>query len=360
MAKKKYSSDEEPVSALYFSWISFRIWLRKNLVGRFIEFRSRRFHRSFRLTRKRDYQRPLKIAGYWSFTKAVFHTISENKKSFLLLMVVIAVANFILVGLLDQDFLNSLKDIANTTNGGLLSGGWGELGKASLVVLSTFSTGGLVRSPNEAQQTTMFLIVMFAWLAVVQLCRNIFSGKKKISVREALYTCGMPIIPMSIIALVILIQAIPAFLSVIIYGSAITTKFASQGVEQMMFFAAIALLVSLSIFWIIGSVFALIIVTIPGTYPLQALKISGDMVVQRRLAILFRVLWCVFILVVIWFAILIPLVLLSNWLSSIASFFTGLPIVQIAMVLLTSFSLVFVAVYLYSLYRKIIDYDRQN
>lgn len=360
MAKKKYSSDEEPVSALYFSWISFRIWLRKNLVGRFIEFRSRRFHRSFRLTRKRDYQRPLKIAGYWSFTKAVFHTISENKKSFLLLMVVIAVANFILVGLLDQDFLNSLKDIANATNGGLLSGGWGELGKASLVVLSTFSTGGLVRSPNEAQQMTMFLIVMFAWLAVVQLCRNIFSGKKKISVREALYTCGMPIVPMSIIALVILIQAIPAFLSVIIYGSAITTKFASQGVEQMMFFAAIALLVSLSIFWIIGSVFALIIVTIPGTYPLQALKISGDMVVQRRLAILFRVLWCVFILAVIWFAILIPLVLLSNWLSSIASFFTGLPIVQIAMVLLTSFSLVFVAVYLYSLYRKIIDYDRQN
>ena len=91
MVRKKYSSDEEPVSALYFYWISFRIWLRKNLVRRFIEFRSRRFHRSFRLTRKRDYQRPLKIAGYWSFTKAVFHTISENKKSFLSLMMVIAI-----------------------------------------------------------------------------------------------------------------------------------------------------------------------------------------------------------------------------------------------------------------------------
>lgn len=360
MAKKKYISDEETVSVLYFYWISFRIWFRKNLVERFNNFRSRRFHRSFRLTPRRDYLRPLKIAGYWSFTKSVFRVISENKKSFLSLMAVISLANFILIGLLDQDFLNSLKEIANTTNGGLLSGGWGELGKASLVVLSTFSTGGLVRSPNEAQQTTMFLIVMFAWLAVVQLCRNIFSGKKKISVREALYTCGMPIIPMSVIALVILIQAIPAFLSVIIYGSATATKFASQGVEQMMFFAAILLLVSLSVFWIIGSVFALIIVTIPGTYPLQALKISGDMVVQRRLAILLRVLWCAFILAIIWFIVLVPLVLLFGWLSSVISFFSNLPIIQIVMVLLTSFSLVFAAVYLYSLYRKIIDYDQQN
>jgi hypothetical protein len=360
MKKKLYSSGEEQIGIFYFWWISVRIFMRKNVLERFRKFRARRPHRSFRLSRRRDYVRPLKIAGYWSFTKSVFDLISDNKRAFLSLAGLIAGFSFILIGLMDQNFLTSLQDVADTTNGGLFSGGWGEIGKAGLVIMSTFSTGGLVSSPSDSQQMIMVLIALFAWLAVVQLCRNIYAGGRKISVREALYSCGAPIIPMVVVSLVILAQLVPAFIAAIISSAAQITSYAQAGVEQMIFSVVVFFLISISVYWVMGSIFAMIIVTIPGTYPLLALKIAGDMVVQRRLAILKRILWLALVLILAWLVTIIPIILLANWLGGWLTWFKAVPIVQLAMLIMTSLSLVFISCYIYALYRKIVDYDRQN
>ena len=363
MKKKKMSSGEEQVSLVYFWWIWLRIFVRKNIFERFRKFKARRPHRNFRLTRRRDYVRPLKIAGYWSFTKGVFRLIFGHKKTFFSLIALIAFSNFLLVGLLDQDFLTSLNDVIESTSGGFFSGGWGEVGKVGLIVVSTFSTGGLVQSPSESQQIAMILVVLFSWLAVVQLCRNIYSGRKNILIRDILYSCGAPIIPMAIIALIILVQMTPLFIGVVISSAANLTQFANAGVEQMLFAAAVFLLFSLSIYWVIGSIFALIIVTNQNSemivYPSQAVKIAGDMVIQRRLSVLLRMIWCAFVLSLIWIVVLIPAMLIINWLGSFVGFVKYLPVVQVLMVILTAFSLVFAAVYLYTLYRKIIDNDRK-
>lgn len=359
MKKKKMSSGEEQVSLVYFWWIWLRIFVRKNIFERFRKFRERRPHRSFRLTRRRDYVRPLKIAGYWSFTKGVFRLIFSHKKTFFSLIALIAFSNFLLVGLLDQDFLESLQEVASLTGGEFVQGFWGEISKAGLIVLSTFSTGGLVKMPNEYQQIVILFVVMFSWLTVVQLCRNIFAGNKRISLREALYSCGAPIIPTIAVVLVMLVQAVPMFVGIIISSAASLTSFASQGVEQMIFTAAVLLLFSLSAYWMVGSFFALIIVTIPGTFPSQALRISGDMVSQRRLAILFRIIWCALIGVFLWMIIVMPIILATSWLNSTFEFTRTIPIVQISMLLMSSFSLVFSACYIYTLYRKIVDHDRK-
>ena len=47
---------------------------------------SRRTHRSFKLTKQRDYQVKLPMPGYTAFTGEVFTTIFKNKKIFLFLM----------------------------------------------------------------------------------------------------------------------------------------------------------------------------------------------------------------------------------------------------------------------------------
>ncbi|MDO4872389.1 MAG: hypothetical protein Q4A27_03135 [bacterium] len=362
MKKKIYSSGEEQISLFYYWWIVFRIGFRK-LILRFRKFQSRRAHRSFRLTRRRDYLRPLEIAGYWSFTKSVFRMIAENKKAFLTITMVIVLANFVLIGLLDQNFITSLQSVADTTNSGIFSGGWGEIGKAGLVIISTFSTGGLVQTPSESQRVVMFAIVLFAWLAVVQICRFIYAGRQKILVRDALYSCGAPIVPMVIIGLVILLQCVPMFLGIIIATAARLTEFANSGVEQMLFMGAVLLLFAISLYWILGSVFALVIVTNQGKmiiYPLQALKIAGDMVTQRRIAILKRLAFGAFIIALMWVIFILPIILLVNFLSPSLTILNSIPIIQIAMLFLSSFSLVFSACYLYTFYRKVIDYDRQN
>ena len=53
--KKILSSNEEQISLVYFWYIRIRIYLRKNILERFRKFKARRPHRSFKISRKRDY-----------------------------------------------------------------------------------------------------------------------------------------------------------------------------------------------------------------------------------------------------------------------------------------------------------------
>lgn len=358
MKERILSSNEKQISLVYFWWISVRIFIRKNIVIRFRNFKSRRPHRSFKLSKKRDYTRPLEIGGYWNLLGSVFRLIRENKSIFRNLVLVSSLASILLIGLMDQNFVSSLQAVIDTTNGGNFEGFFGEIGKAGLVMAATFNSGGLVQSPTEIQQIMFAIIILFIWLATVQICRNILSGKKNLNLRDALYSCGAPIIPMTVIAIVILMQLVPVFIATIVGAAAKTTSFLSSGIEQAVFFSAILLLFSLSSFWVMGSIFAMIIVTIPGTYPLQALKIAGDMVSQRRLAILKRILFLIFILALIWSIIIIPIIMLMNWLISINGFFVNIPIVPISMLLMSCFSCVLSSVYIYVLYRRIVDGDR--
>jgi hypothetical protein len=358
MKERILSSNEKQISLVYFWWISARIFIRKNIVIRFRNFKSRRPHRSFKLSKKRDYTRPLEIGGYWNLLGSVFGLIRENKSIFRNLVLVSSLASILLVGLMDQNFVSSLQAVVDTTNGGNFEGFFGEIGKAGLVMAATFNSGGLVQYPTEIQQIMFAIIILFIWLATVQICRNILSGKKNLNLRDALYSCGAPIIPMTVIAIVILMQLVPVFIATIVGAAAKTTSFLSSGIEQAVFFSAILLLFSLSAFWVMGSIFAMIIVTIPGTYPLQALKIAGDMVSQRRLAILKRILFLIFILALIWSIIIIPIIMLMNWLISINGFFVNIPIVPISMLLMSCFSCVLSSVYIYVLYRRIVDGDR--
>lgn len=358
MKERILSSNEKQISLVYFWWISARIFIRKNIVIRFRNFKSRRPHRSFKLSKKRDYTRPLEIGGYWNLLGSVFGLIRENKSIFRNLVLVSSLASILLIGLMDQNFVSSLQAVVDTTNGGNFEGFFGEIGKAGLIMAATFNSGGLVQSPTEIQQMMFAIIILFIWLATVQVCRNILSGKKNFNLRDALYSCGAPIIPMAVISIVILMQLIPVFIATIVGAAAKTTSFLSSGIEQAVFFSAILLLFSLSAFWVMGSIFAMIIVTIPGTYPLQALRIAGDMVSQRRLAILKRVLFLIFVLVLIWSVVIIPIIMLMNWLISINGFLVNIPIVPISMLLMSCSSCVFTSVYIYVLYRRVVDSDR--
>ncbi|MDO4902406.1 MAG: hypothetical protein Q4A21_02500 [bacterium] len=358
MKKKNLSSGEEQISIIYFWWVSLRIWLRKNIVERFRKYRARRPHRSFRLTRRRDYIRPLEIGGYWKNTGDTLRFIRENKRVFRNLVLTIMGFSFLLIGLLDGNFLSSLQSIldeSNKNHGNL----FGEVGKAGLLVLTTFTTGGLVRSPNDTQRVAIAFIVIFVWLAVVQICRNILAGNKKNSLRDALYSCGGPIIPMIVIVGVIFVQLIPAFIATILFSASRLTNFMTEGIENALFMSGALLLISISVYWVMGSLFAMILTTIPGTYPFQALKISGDIMSQRRLKIFKRIVWLVLLIVAFWMIVLVPLILLVNLLAGSLEIVKNIPFIQIAMLGVTSVSLVFAAVYIYLLYRKIVDAYRR-
>jgi hypothetical protein len=317
------------------------------------DFLARRPHRSFRLSRRRDYVRSLELPGYFAFTHYVNKTVWSYRKLFFGLAVIYLVLLTILVGIGSQETYTSLVDSLKETNAGLAEGDISQLGQASLVFLS-IATVGIADTPTEAQQVYSVLIGLFVWLTTVWLLRNKFAGHK-VRLRDGLYNAGAPILPLFLVGLALLVQLIPIVLAVIGYEAATASGLLDGGVEAMLFWFAASLLVVLSIFWATSTLFAMIVVTLPGMYPLKALRSAGDLVLGRRVRILLRWMWMFLAVAVFWTIVLIPLILIDLGISGIWPAFSDVPVVPVALAMLGTVSIIWISSYVYLLYRKVVD-----
>jgi len=315
-------------------------------------------HRSFRRTLARDDVRSLKLPGYFAFTAYVWKTVWNNRKIFISLALVYAVLTALLVGIASQDTYSTLRETLNTTGGDFLSGSWGEIGKASLLFL-TAMTGGLSQSLSDVQQIYTGLITLLTWLTSIWLLRNILAGHK-VKLRDGLYSSGSPILSTFIVALLLLVQLLPLALALIGYVAASATGLLAGGVEAMLFWFSAGLLSVLSLYWMTSTFFALVIVTLPGMYPFQAIKTAGDLVIGRRIKILLRLLWMMASIVITWAIIVIPMILLDAWLKSIWPAISWLPTIPIILLALGALTIVWASSYIYLLYRKVVANDSES
>ncbi|NCQ54101.1 hypothetical protein COV88_03445 [Candidatus Saccharibacteria bacterium CG11_big_fil_rev_8_21_14_0_20_41_19] len=323
---------------------------------RITSYLDRRPHRSFRPTRRRDYNRSLNLPGYWAFTAHVNKTLWSNRKIFILLAVTYAILTVLLVGIASQDMYATLTDTLRTTGTNVFTGDWGEMGRASLLFAATV-TGSITQTLTETQQIYSGLLGLLAWLTSVWLLRNILAGHK-VKLRDGLYSAGSPLLSTFLVTLLLLVQMLPFALALIGYSAATATGLlAAGGIESMLFWIAAALLTVTSLYLMTSTVFALIIVTIPGMYPLTAIKTAGDLVIGRRLRILKRLIWASLYVSVIWILIMIPIILIDLWIKGLWSTISWVPTIPIVMLALSSSTIVWVSSYVYLLYRKVIDDD---
>lgn len=314
------------------------------------DYLARRPHRSFRLSRKRDCQRELILPGYLEFNAYVWKTLWRQRRLFLSL-VFVAVITYSLTGLIaSQETVQEMKVLLDSTSQNVLKGNWGEAGKATLLfagLLSSLFTGNLV----DSQVIYFVLLTLFFWLVIVWLLRNLLA-KRKVSLKEGLYNAGAPIFPTLLVLIVMLIQLLPIFFLVIAYSSAVATDF--SGIEAMLFFLAAGLLVLISIYLTTSSLFALIIIALPGVTPMEALRMSGDLVISRRSRLLKRVLFMVLTVVVVWLVIVVPMIMINSWLTSLWSFIGKIPIVPLLVAVLLASTVIWISAYMYLLYREVI------
>lgn len=327
------------------------MWQR--LKSRRAAFLNRRPHRSFQRTRRRDYVRPLRLPGYFTFTFSVNKMLWGYKKIFLPLIAIYIIIYLILVGMQSQDAYTAITGALKDTSGDLFNGDWGALGQAGLLFFSVASAGA-GQTVGEGQQIFSVLIVLLAWLTSVWLLRNLLAGHK-VKLRDGLYNSGAPILSTAIIAVLIAIQLLPIAIAAIGYSAAQASGLLAGGVEAMLFWAAAVLLALLSLYWVTSSLFAMIIITLPGVYPYSAIKNAGDLVLGRRTKILLRWLWMVGCVAITWALILIPIILLDMWLKSAWPAIQWLPVVPFSVVLLSAATTIWVSSYVYLLYRKVID-----
>lgn len=325
----------------------------KKLQKRIQLFKTRRPHRSFQLTRRRDYARSLKLPGYFKFTKYVFSTLWKNKKIFILLALFIALLTITMVGISSQDTYSTLKESLDSASADFLKGNLGTLSKAGLLFISTVS-GSLSGSLTDAQQVYSVIIVIITWLTTVWLLRNILANRK-VKLRDGLYNSCAPILPTFMIMLLFVIQLLPLALAIIGYTAASATGLLDGGIEAMLFWVVAGLLALVSVYLIAGTFFALIIVTIPGMYPSVAIKTAGDMVIGRRLRIIARIAWMALGILFTWVLVVIPIILIDSWIKGLWAAISWFPTVPIVLLVLTPLTAIWISAYIYLLYRKVVD-----
>ena len=289
-----------------------KAWQR--LTQRRQAFLRRRPHRSFRVTKRRDYRRSLKLPGYFALTKQAWQLMRKHWRIFVGLTAIYAVLGVLLSGLISQDTYQQLKDTINGTNQG------GALG------------------------TIVPTLMLFAGVVTTQL-------------GDGLYNAGAPVIALSVLVFIALIQLLPAAIAVIIYGAADTSGMLQQTVVLMLAAGATILIVTLSIYWLTSTLFAMVIITLPGMYPLEAARLASDVVLGRRMRILLRLMWLLLVLAVVWAAVLIPVITIDGALKTVIPALNWLPLVPLMALMLVALSIVASACYIYLFYRKVVADD---
>jgi hypothetical protein len=311
-------------------------------------FLKRRPHRSFRRTRKRDMPKLAPLPSNIFFTAEVFGIMRRNKRAFASFTLLYVALYTLLAGLSSQDGYQTLSEGIKEFGPDIVGG---EIGKATQTfTLFGAAVSGALNDPlSEAQQVYIGILGIFTWLSMVWYLRHRLAGAK-VKVRDALYNSGAPFLSTLVLALVLLFQSIPGVAAITVYFTLIGNGVIQGGIESMLFAAAGLLFVVLSLYWMTSTLLALVIVTLPGTYPMKALSLAGDVVIGRRLSLLVRILWLLFVLLLVWIFVLVPMILLADVLP-----WEWLPVVPITMQLLTGWSFLFFATYVYLLYRRMID-----
>lgn len=146
--------------------------------------RSRRPHKSFVKTRRRDYVRPLDLPGYIQFTHKVNTVFRANIRLFLSGIVVFSAMYMLFGGLSSASTYNALSEGMSVFEESIP----GFVRSGTLVVAAV--TGG---TTDGAQQLYIAIITLMVWLTFVWLLRELFAGRHP-RFRDGLYNAGSPII----------------------------------------------------------------------------------------------------------------------------------------------------------------------
>jgi len=301
----------------------------------------RRPHRSFRRTLRRDYVRSFELPGYIGLTRDTLTLIGRNWRLFGKFFIVYALVSAVALGVVNQSNYSTVAEALKSANP--------DVWLRSLSIFGAAITGGLNGTANANTQLLGGLLVVLAWLILVWLLRHVINNAD-VKLREGLYSGGAPLISTVLVTLVGVVQCLPLILVAVGYSAAMSTGLLANGIEAMLFYGAASLLTLLSLYWLTSTFIALIIVTLPGIYPMAALRAAGDLVVGRRMRLILRLLWLLVTLLILWAVVLIPVIMLDGWLN-----IGWLPLVPICILALSTVTLIVSSTYIYVLYRKLVD-----
>lgn len=317
----------------------------RRISNRASDFRGRRPHRSFYKTSHRDSQRGLKIKSYLSFTNSVFSLIWKNKRLFIKFLILYSILSMIIVGLMSQDTLSAFRDALDKASVTGINKWW--------MIFTNIISGSSNSSLSGVQQGLAVLLFLYGWLILIWLMRRIVNEDTAgLKLRDGIYSAGSPVIALAVLAVVLLVQLLPFAIVLLAYTSITAVGWINSGIaiENMAALCAMVVAAILTLYWVCSTFIALVIITLPGMYPMRAIKTAGDLIVGRRVKLVLRLIFMMVPVAVVWIVVLIPVIILDSWLK-----LSWLPILPILVLILSTLTIIWIAAYIYTLYRQIVD-----
>jgi len=315
--------------------------IKKGIGARRREYLAARPHKSFRKT-KLPRTRPALIGVKRNLIDTA-KLVWKDRKLFFKLSLVYGIATYIFVGGIAQTDFVELKEATVDVFGGSFN----AFGNVFSLLTSTMS-GAFGGTLTELQQFLSILMAILFWLTIVWALRMRFA-KQAFTARDALYSSATPLVSYVIVGFFIIMQLTPGALGIFIFNVAQGGGYLQGGVEVMSFAVAAALLCALSVYWLAGSLTALVLVTLPQMYPWKAMRLASELAVYRRVRLVGHTLALAAALFVLWVVLLLPIILLDAWLH-----WDWLPVVPIFVQALSALTLVYFSAYVYRLYRSML------
>ncbi|HSW75079.1 MAG TPA: hypothetical protein VLG16_04400 [Candidatus Saccharimonadales bacterium] len=263
--------------------------------------------------------------------------LKKNWKIFVGVLIIYGLVDFIVV----QGFSAGQNyGDAKTTIKSLFSGSTADLASGVALFLYMVGSGGAASGGSAGASPYQFIWILITSLALIWALRQTYAGSG-IRIRDAYYRGMYPLITFVMVLGVVALQLFPAILGGIVYNVA-STGVASTGVERFMWALVFALLILLSLYLIVSSVFALYIVCLPDMTPMKALRSARQLVANRRWTVLRKVVFLPVALLVIGAVIVVPVILLFSAAASWVFF------------ALTLLALPVLHSYYYALYRSLL------
>lgn len=317
-----------------------------------------RLHRSFKRSYYEDYQRKTELPSLTSQANAAFKMFFKFWKIFLPLLLIFVGLYIFLIGAMSENTLADVRANVEQTNKDVADGKIGTVGKAGLTLLGIISTGGLT-TMNDAQIVIAVLLFTIIWLVTIYLARHLLAGHQEIKMRDGFYSALSPLVSTLVVGLIIFLEAVPIMLTIIVFQVALTTEFLSTPFYALLFFMFAALMITLSLYLLSSSFFAIIVVSAPGLYPLTAVRMAKNLIMGRRLRFLIRVFYLVIIVALLYLLLLMPAIILDGALKAQFAWLaeSKIPFVAIIQLTITVFIFIYLSIYFYLFYRALLDYN---
>jgi hypothetical protein len=271
-----------------------------------------------------------KLPSVWSLVKKTWFECSTFWRPLLGVVIIYVILYFVLV--LGLKLSTAWQDellLSDSAWGGTFG-----------LIFNAFSSGGF-SSAGSADMTTImqYLLFILASMAFIWTLRKL-QGLKQIKWRDAYYQGTATLVPTVIVTLVLILTLVPAILSSSLLATALQLSATGAEILIVGLITGVLLLISLLLFIMFWP--ALYIISLPQTWPIQALRSALKVTKRRRLAILRRAIIGGLICLVVMLIILIPVAMFVPLAVSYLVF--------IMLFLLFGFG----HVYFYNLYRSLL------